>query len=87
VTEHVYHFTDTARLPWILRSGELRPGANRVGGYPDPDFLWATVDSRGARSASGGGQGYREGLVRLVRFTLRAEDFEPWPGILRRYPA
>ncbi len=34
---HVYHYTDTGRLPWILQSGELRPGRNKIAGYPD-DF-------------------------------------------------
>jgi|1185.fasta_scaffold127551_2 hypothetical protein len=83
----VFHFTDTARLPWILASGELRPGRNQLGGFPDPDFLWATTSPIGDRSASGGYQGYREGVTRLVRITLQAEDFEPWPQITARFPA
>jgi hypothetical protein len=81
----VYHFTDTARLPWILHSGVLRAGQNRIGGYP-ADFLWAITDSRDATSASVGRKGYRKGVVRLVRFTLPAEDFEPWREIVRRMP-
>ena len=36
----VYHFTDSAHLPWILSDGELRPGANKIGGYP---ALWRAV--------------------------------------------
>src|SRR5262249_35408585 len=82
----LYHFTDTARLRWILQSVELRPGANRIGGYPHPDFLWATADVRGSRTASASGY-YRSGATRLVRFTLRPEDFEPWHSIVKRFPA
>jgi hypothetical protein len=83
----VYHFTCTARLPWILDSGELRPGRNKIGGFPDPDFLWATTSALGDRSASGSAQGYRDGRVRLVRFALRAEDFTPWPEAAQAFPA
>jgi hypothetical protein len=84
----VYHFTDTARLPWILRSGELRPGSNKIGELPDPDFLWATTDSRGDRTASSSLQSehYRSGRARMVR-TLRADDFEPWREAVSRFPA
>jgi hypothetical protein len=85
----VYHFTDTARLPWILRSGELRPGSNKIGELPDPDFLWATTDSRGDLMASSSLQSehYRSGRARMVRFTLRADDFEPWREVVSRFPA
>jgi hypothetical protein len=85
----VYHFTDTARLPWILISRELRPGRNKIGGMPDPDFLWATTDSRGDRTASSSHQSemYRKGRARMVRFTLRAHDFEPWRKLVDRHPA
>lgn len=84
----VYHFTDTAHLPWILQAGELRPGANRIGGFPDPDFLWATTNERGSRRAVGNHpQFYHAGKSQLVRFTLNAADFEPWREIVRRYPA
>lgn len=74
----IYHFTDTARLPWILRDGELQPGRTRIGGLPDPDFLWATASARGDRTASAGIGAYKEGLVRLVRIALRQEDFQRW---------
>jgi hypothetical protein len=83
----VFHFTDTARLPWILDAGELRPGRNKIGNFPSPDFLWATTDGRGDRTASAYSQsGIREGLTRAVRFTLAAGDFEPWPEITGRFP-
>ena len=81
----VYHFTDTARLPWILQSGELRPGANRIGGFPHPDFLWATTSERGARSAAASMQGFRTGLTRMVRFILHADDFEAWRDMVRQF--
>ncbi|ACA15362.1 hypothetical protein M446_0808 [Methylobacterium sp. 4-46] len=83
----VYHYTDTARLPWILRSGELRPGNNRIGGFPDPDFLWATTSPVGERTAAASMQALRAGLTRLVRFVLPAEGFDTWPEIVRAYPA
>jgi hypothetical protein len=85
----VYHFTDTARLPWILDAGELKPGANAVGDFPEPEFVWATTCEHGDDTASGGRHvgGYRSGDRWLVRFTLRDEDFELWPDITRNYPA
>jgi hypothetical protein len=87
LSSQVYHYTNTARLPWIITAGELRPGANRLGGYPDPEFVWATTDPRGSRTAAGGNnRAYREGELFLVRFTLNADDFEPWSGIGLRYP-
>jgi hypothetical protein len=81
----VFHFTCTARLPWIVTSGELRPGRNQIGNFPDPDFLWATTRSQGDRTAAGL-QGYRKGFSALVRLTLHAEDFEAWPAITARFP-
>lgn len=83
--DHVYHFTCTARLPWIVATKELRPGRNQVGGFPSPDFLWATIRSQGDRTASAM-QGYRKRATALVRLTLFAEDFEPWPAITARFP-
>lgn len=82
----IYHFTDTARLAWILHDGNLIPGRCRVGGYPDPDFLWATANMRGDRSASGGTAGFKDGLVRLVRISLHAEDFIPWRDAADQHP-
>lgn len=87
MTNIVYHFTDTARLPWILHSDELRSSTNKIGGFPSPDFLWATLDPKGDRTASGQREHYRRGVTRLVRFTLSAQDFEPWREIVRSFPA
>src|SRR5712691_7529216 len=86
MTSRLYHFTDTAHLPWIFMAGELRPGLNRIGNYPSPEFVWATTDARGDRSAAASKQGVREGLTRLVRFTLAVGDFEPWPVARARFP-
>jgi hypothetical protein len=85
--ERVYHYTDTARLPWILRSGELRPRGNQIGDFPPPDFVWATTSGVGDRSATASMQTLRAGLTRLVRFVLRASDFEKWPDAVARFPA
>lgn len=91
-TQVVYHFTDTAHLPWILKDRVLKPGANRSGGYPDPDFVWATINERGDRSSSSiAGSAQRDALRRgysyLVRITCRSEDFSPWQEEWRRHPA
>ncbi|MFG1276580.1 hypothetical protein [Xanthobacter autotrophicus] len=75
----LYHFTTSAHLPWIIESGELRPGSNRIGGFPDPDFIWATSDSRGDRTSSAmGGPLYRTGRAWAVRLTLDPADFFRW---------
>jgi hypothetical protein len=86
----VYHFTSTAHLPWILDTGELRPSkiTTRLG-YPE-DFLWATSNPEAARSSQvlhNRVFGYRDGRVWLVRFTLSADHFEPWPQAPKRNPA
>jgi hypothetical protein len=84
----LYHHTDTARLPWILKSGELRPGRNAIGGYPDPDFLWATTDHQGDATASAHrGEHYRSGKIRHVRFVLDSADFIPWSDISAAFPS
>jgi hypothetical protein len=85
MTKHVYHFTDAFRLPWIIASKQLQPGRNQIGGYPDPDFIWATTCEQGDRTASGM-EAYRGGEIPLVRFTLDSEDFEPWSSVTERYP-
>jgi hypothetical protein len=85
----VYHFTDTVRLPWIIRSGELRPDTNRIGGFPQ-DFLWATTSERGDRTSSSMSgdsvRAYREEVLQLVRFTLDPADFSDWREIVSQSP-
>ncbi|MCJ2098972.1 hypothetical protein [Methylobacterium sp. E-046] len=87
----VYHYTDTARLPWILRDGVLRPSRNSIGDFPDPDFLWATTMPIPDATASSCGPAalaaLRDGRTRSVRFTLRASDFEAWPDITAGFAA
>src|SRR5467141_1366758 len=84
---NVYHFTDFARLPWIIESDDLRPGRNKIGDFPDPDFLWATTNNRGSRTASAWQQTALEWELPLVRLTLDATDFEAWRVVVARYPA
>jgi hypothetical protein len=84
MTTQVYHFTDNARLPWILQSRELRPARNRIAGLPDRDFLWATDNPDRSPSASVPFDMFREGELLLVRFTLDAAGFEPWREAVAR---
>jgi hypothetical protein len=76
----VFHHTDTRYLPLILESGELQ-----LGRY-DPDFLWATTDPDGDRTACVIRAAYQAGHTRLVRFVLDKTDFEPWRKIVKRFP-
>jgi hypothetical protein len=81
----LYHFTDTARLPWILLDGYLRPGLNRIGNFPS-EFIWATESSAVDRTAAANIEGLRRNVTRQVRFTLNTADFFPWREVGRRYP-
>ena len=87
--ELVYHFSSSAHLPWILESGELRPGSNKIGGLP-LDFLWATTNPRGSRTSSAmvgaWKDAWRRGSTRAVRFTLPTEAFTTLPDTLQRFP-
>ncbi|WP_265975497.1 hypothetical protein [Brucella intermedia] len=86
--DYVYHFTTSAHLPWIIESGELRQNSVRAGDFPNPDFIWATSDSRGDRTATGAMDGaYRDGALMLVRITLSAADFFPWGSVQSHNPA
>ncbi len=83
----LFHFTDTSRLPWILSSGELRPGGNKAGGFPSPEFVWATTNMLGDASASvAGGAPYQSGKVRHVRIAIGAEHFMPWADVPKAFP-
>ncbi|RYC29295.1 hypothetical protein D3273_24605 [Lichenibacterium minor] len=84
---NLFHFSDTSRLPWIMSSGELRPGGNKAGGFPSPEFVWATTNLLGDASASvAGGDPYITGKVRHVRFTFDSALFTPWSEIPDHYP-
>ncbi len=79
----LYHFTCTARLPWIVDENGLRLYRNQIGGLRSPDFLWATTSSL-VDPAVSEIEGYREHVAALVRLTLFSEDFEPWSSIIAR---
>lgn len=86
MTAHLYHFTSSAQLPRIVRAGELRPAVFL--GQPR-DFVYATDSKNGDRTAAGWWTwegAFRAGNIRRVRFTLAADDFEPWLTVLARYP-
>jgi hypothetical protein len=80
--EAVYHFTDTMALPWIISSGELRPGAKRY--YTPTRLLWATTCDKGEKTATCGvadeelecveEECVNVGIL-LVRFKLAGDDF------------
>ena len=43
----VYHISDTIHLPWIIASGELRPGLIEDAGIGKSRFLWGTTNPQG----------------------------------------
>jgi hypothetical protein len=89
----VYHFTTTGSLPWIIKSGKLVPTRDHMEGLPPSDFLWASTVARGEPNAPAvisrkleWDHTWECDFVRLVRFTLAAEDFEPWSKLIKRCP-
>jgi hypothetical protein len=95
-TRKVFHFTTSSHLPLIVASRQLVPNRDEFGGednerFPSTTLLWATTKARGDWSVpsivrSQIQDEYEWGLVHLVRFTLRAEDFEPWSKVITRCP-
>jgi len=83
MTDVVYHFTDSARLPWTITSGELRPSRTQLGGFPEPNFLWATTYPFGDRTSTAIRRAH---LAPMVRLTLLAEDFVHWRDVPQRFP-
>lgn len=85
----IYHFATTCHLPWILESGRLEPGPNKIGGFPT-DFLWATTDGDFCATASAFGKSskiaFREGQIRLVRFGVDDAEFFDWAEAISRHP-
>jgi hypothetical protein len=79
------------RLPRILVSGELRPSS-----YVNPadgarDFLHATSNQNGEKTATTSlqdeyGLYFRRQAYARARFTLDADHFEPWMAVVGRYP-
>src|SRR4051794_27692863 len=84
-----YHFSDTLRLPWIIEAGELRPSANRIGGFPQDPF-WATTSDNGDKTSAvfskPGRDIWRKGFSQLIRFTLDGDDFSDWKDVVGRDP-
>jgi hypothetical protein len=39
---YVFHFSDSMRLPWTIKTGELRPNLNHLKGNVTVNYLWAT---------------------------------------------
>jgi len=59
-----------------------------LGDFPDPDFIWATTQPAGDRTASGGqGDPYRTGKTRLVRFAFDRQHFFPWSSTREQFPS
>lgn len=86
--DHVYHFTTHYHLPWILNSGALLPGKDRTARFPHDDFLWATTNPKGERTATmvANDYAYRSGVCHHVRFTLSVDDFFPWADVRIHHP-
>jgi hypothetical protein len=86
----VYHFTDTARLPWILEAGELRLQGMTQSDFPDiPGHLWATSNPQVDRTSAcfGACKSFYCGYTRQVRFVLNPNDFDPWSIACERLPS
>jgi hypothetical protein len=88
---NLYHFTDTMRLPRILRSVKLRPAPCVDAMAGARDFVHATSNQDGEKTASTTGgdpdsKFYRGKFYAKVRFTLDADDFEQWMTVVDRYP-
>ncbi|WEZ84625.1 hypothetical protein P6U16_08655 [Rhizobium sp. 32-5/1] len=80
-----YHYTSSWHLPWILASGALVQSQQRIADFPSPDFVWATTSPRGDITATVR-DGYRLGIVKLVRLTFEETEFFPWAEVQGRYP-
>jgi hypothetical protein len=80
---HVYHYTCSAQLPFIIVSGELRLEGEIFAGCPA--YLWATANPNDEPTASGHSPDwedtFREGSIARVRLTLDADHFKPWPQV------
>jgi hypothetical protein len=77
---HVFHFTDSTHLPWIVASGELRPS---VAAEASNHFIWATTDpdyESTARSSKDPcmPEWLEHGHALTVRFTLTDTGFIQW---------
>ena len=82
----IYHYTSALHLPHILADGALRPGRSTQGGFPKPDFLWATTNGAGDPTVTFY-DAYRAGRIAMVRFGLDPSTFFPWAEARERNPA
>lgn len=80
---HVYKFTDTAHLPWILQREYLsvRPHP----GVPRPELLWV-ADLDDSDLVTTDMNAHQSGQINMVRFTLNSEDFVTWEKMQERFP-
>lgn len=88
---NLYHFTDSMRLARILRSVELRPATYVDAMAGARDFVHATSNQHGEKTAATtmsdpDRKFYRGRSYAKVRFTLDAADFEQWLTVIGRYP-
>lgn len=82
----LYHFTDSARLPYILADEVLRPGKNRGGHFPN-EFLWTSEVAAGEQTANYSfGGWYKSGEIYAVRFVLNGDGFFHWSEIKTHEP-
>src|SRR3954471_3121924 len=87
----LFHHSDTAHLPFILSAGELQPSKNRVGNYPEPDFVWATSSPDGDGTSTlmmskAGRDAHRDNVVLRVRIELPQAEFFHWSQVEELYP-
>jgi len=85
MSDTVFHFSDTLRLPWIVADGELRPSFNSYWG--DKRYLWATLNPDGDQTArplrNKCNEDYEHGKVLIIRFTCPATGFISWRRLAR----
>ena len=84
----LYHFTTSCHLPRIIRSGGLTV-PRYTSGHGHRDFIWATADPNGERTAAGAigtwGKAYRDGDFLKVRLTLDGDGFAPWRDVISHH--
>jgi hypothetical protein len=84
MSDVVYHFSSTWKLPWILADGALQPTMCVDVGIGRTHFLWGTTDPTGDLTAAPfrvilrDPAAWRNGEFLLVRFTLPANAFLSW---------
>jgi hypothetical protein len=82
----VFHYTSILHLPHIIAAKALMPGRGIMGGFPQPDFLWATKSYNVDRTATCFNEQYRTGKMPIVRLTLPEAEFGLWGEALGEWP-